>query len=367
MARCGRGRYIRGMTDDRQSESKPRAERVARNGRGGRSAGQRSRSGALRPTYSLDEPETRVYVRDCRELLGAAPELYEGGDVANGAGAVDLIFADPPFNWARDYDRHKTGDAWKDKLADEEYLDFTKRWLDGCMRVLKPTGSFWINIPDTWAAEIVVHLKGGEDADGNPRERLHMVNWCIWHYRFGQHTMRRFINSKVHVLYFVKDRDARTWNVDDILEASDRATTYFDPRTMNKKVGRSGLRVPLDVWYGRYLGRVQGNNRERRANHDNQIPEAYMERVIRACSNEGDLVLDPFLGSGTTGVVARELGRRFVGFEYAASNAKSAWERIKAGPVRIRKDEPTRHSSAIFTPRNASANARSVTAFDDDA
>jgi len=314
-----------------------------------------------KPRYRpLADPDARIYVGDCRDLLATAPDLFEGGDPAN-PGAVDLIFADPPFNWARDYDRHRAGDAWIDKLADEEYLDFTKRWLDGCVRALKPNGSFWINIPDTWAAEIVVHLKGDRDADRNPRERLHMVNWCVWHYRFGQNTMNRFINSKVHVLYFAKDRENRTWNVDEILELSDRATTYFDPRTMNKKVGRSGLRVPMDVWYGKYLGRVQGNNKERRANHDNQIPEAYMERVIRACSNEGDLVLDPFLGSGTTGVVARELDRRFVGFEYAESNAKSAWERIKDGPVRVRKDQPLVHASAIFAPRGASPTARKAT------
>jgi site-specific DNA-methyltransferase (adenine-specific) len=312
------------------------------------------------PWATLNDPDTSIYVGDCRELLRSVPTLYEAADVS-GAGAVDLIFADPPFNWARDYDRHKAGDAWKDTLADEEYLRFTKEWLDACVRVLKPTGSLWVNIPDTWAAEIVVHLKGSEDADGKPREKLHMMNWCIWHYRFGQNTMRRFINSKVHALYFVKDRDERTWNVDDILEASDRATTYFDPRTMNKKAGRSGLRVPMDVWYGKYFGRVQGNNKERRANHDNQIPEAYMERVTRACSNEGDLVVDPFLGSGTTGVIARELDRRFIGFEYAESNARSAWSRIESGPVRVRKDEPSRHASAIFSPRRASPAARAAT------
>jgi hypothetical protein len=84
-----------------------------------------------------------------------------------------------------------------------------------------------------------------------------------------------------------------------VLEPSDRATVYFDPRTLAKDENK-GMRVPMDVWYGQYWGRIQGNNKERRARHHNQIPEVYLERVIRACSNEGSLVLDPFLGSGTT-------------------------------------------------------------------
>lgn len=287
---------------------------------------------ALKPTHALSDPDTRVYVGDCRDVLPRIPEV--------GAAAVDLIFADPPFNWKRAYDK------WDDDLPDAEYLAFTYRWLDLCVDGLAAHGSMWVNIPDTWAAEIVVHLKS---------RKMHMVNWCVWHYRFGQNTLGRFINSKVHALYFCKDTAKRIWRPDDILEPSDRATTYFDPRTHNKKEGTAGMRLPMDVWYGKYWGRIQGNNAERRANHDNQIPEVYLERVIRACSDAGMLVLDPFLGSGTTCTVARELGRRTIGVEYSAENAKSAFARIKAGTVRVKRDAPTRHVSAIFSPRGRRA------------
>ena len=287
------------------------------------------------PAFALADPETRVYVGDCRDVLPAIPECA--------AGAVDLIFADPPFNWQVKYDK------WKDGLPRDEYLAFTYRWLDVCADSLAPHGALWVNIPDDTAAEIVVHLKS---------IGMHMVNWCVWHYRFGQNRMGSFIQSKVHALYFVKDRDNRIWNPGPILEPSDRATTYFDPRTHAKKEGVNGLRVPMDVWYGKHWGRVQGNNAERREQHKNQLPEVYLERVIRACSDEGMLVLDPFLGSGTTGVVARELGRRFIGTEYSKANAKSAFERIKAGAVRVKKDEPTVHATAIFPPRATRAGAR---------
>lgn len=263
---------------------------------------------------------TRIYRGDCRELLPEIPEVASG--------QLDLVFADPPFNWARDYDRHRTGGAWDDAaMSSEEYLkEFTYVWLDRCIDGLAPHGSIWVNIPDDWAAEIVVHLK---------QRGLDMVNWCVWHYRFGQNTKGRFINSKVHALYFAKDRTNRVWNPERVLETSDRRAIYADPRTEDKKDGMpAGQRVPMDVWYGEYWGRIQGNNKERRHKHDNQLPEVYLHRVVAACSDPGMLVLDPFLGSGTTGVVAHAMGRSFIGCEYSKPNAEHAAERIALGPVR---------------------------------
>ena len=107
--------------------------------------------------------------------------------------------------------------------------------------------------------------------------------------------------------------------------------------------------MPMDVWYGPGLGRVQGNNKERRGYHDNQLPEAYLERVVLACSNEGDLVLDPFIGSGTTAVMARHYGRRFIGTEFSEANANSAFERVKAGSISAGRYLGV--STAIFKPR----------------
>src|SRR5690349_13773259 len=186
----------------------------------------------------LDDPAVDVYVGDCRETL---PRLRLSG-------TVDLVFADPPFNWNRAYDK------WDDALPEKEYLDFTYAWLDLCVGALRPGGSMWVNIPDDWAAEIVVHLK---------QRKLAMRNWCIWHYRFGQNSTEKFISSKVHVLYFTKGGAPHTWNPTEVLEASDRASTYFDPRTQSKRDGMpEGQRVPLDVWYGQYWGRIQGNNKE---------------------------------------------------------------------------------------------------------
>jgi site-specific DNA-methyltransferase (adenine-specific) len=312
-------------------------------------------AGAPNPAHHLD-PEgkpsspdykgsARIWVGDCRELLPkiAAPR------------SVNLIFADPPFNWSRAYDE------WDDDMPRHEYCDiadiqaepgkarsFTMQWLDACIELLADDGSLWVNIPDDSAAEIVVHLKA---------RKLHMVNWGIWHYRFGQNTKGRFINSKVHALYFARDMERRTWNPEEILEISDRRSIYNDVRTENKKDGMpAGMRVPMDVWYGQYWGRIQGNNFERRPNHDNQLPEVYLERVIRCSSKPGDLVLDPFTGSGTTAVVARALGRDYIGTEYSKQNAASAFERIQSGPVRL--GAASGQSTAIFEKRTAGPRRR---------
>lgn len=294
------------------------------------------------PAHVLSDPDTRVYVGDCRDVLPNLPDK----------GQVDLIFADPPFNWDVPYDE------WRDGMPRAEYERFTFDWLDACIGALAPHGSLWVNIPDDTAAEVVLHLK---------RRGLAMINWCIWHFRFGQHRHTSFIMSKVHALYFAKNPEARIWNPDTVLEQSDRAAIYNDPRT-HAKDSNKGMRVPMDVWYGKYWGRIQGNNLERRAMHHNQIPEVYLERVIRSCSNEGDLVLDPFLGSGTTSTVARALNRRSIGIEFGKGNAASAFERIRSGPVHLVGDERT--SSAIFEerrprkprkPRNAVAAPNPVT------
>ncbi len=280
----------------------------------------------IEPAHQDRKPDTRVYVGDCRDVLASLPDR----------GKVDLVFADPPFNWDVPYEE------WHDGMPRAEYEKFTFEWLDACIDVLSPTGALWVNIPDDTAAEAVIHLK---------RRGLTMINWCVWHFRFGQNRDSSFIMSKVHVLYFVRDPLNRTWNSDAILEPSDRASIYGDPRTMAKD-NNKGMRVPMDVWYGQYWGRVQGNNKERRHEHHNQIPEVYMERIILSCSNEGDLVLDPFLGSGTTSTVARAWGRRSIGVEYSVGNTESAWNRIKNVGM-VRKGASFGKSSAIFKSRRS--------------
>jgi len=238
-------------------------------------------------------PIGQIIQGDVLEVLPQWPE-----------GCVDLVFADPPFNIGYAYDKYR------DDLPPPQYLKWTRRWIDQCLRVLKPTGTLWVAIGDEYAAEIRVLM----------RRRATLRNWVIWRYTFGQSCKGKFNRSHTHLFYFVKDKKAFTFNADAVRVPSDRQLKYDDKRANPKG------KLPDDVWT---FSRVCGTFKERVGWHPCQMPVALLERIIRACTNPGDVVLDPFAGSGTTLVAASRLGRRWAGVELSAEYAAHATKRIK--------------------------------------
>ena len=263
----------------------------------------------------LDVPDgsAKLFVTDCRKALNSIDR-----------GSADLVFADPPFNIGVNY-----GVSWDDKMHPTDFEDFTRQWLCMIGQCLRPGGSFFVHVPDSMALMVGHYLQ-------SMGSTWTLKNWVILHQQFGQYRETSFIASKHHLLHFVKYSDGvpqqPTWNVEEVLEPSKRLL-MGDKRVNTAKF--KGWRPFLDVWYGENLGRVQGNNAERRPVHPNQLPEMYLARIIRCASNPGDLIVDPFVGSGTSLVVARALGRRVAGSEVNPEYAESAWDRIiNVGPVR---------------------------------
>ncbi len=264
-------------------------------------------------------PWDDVWTGDCVRLLDQMP-----------AGSVDLAFADPPFNIGYEYD------LYQDRRCKDDYLGWTDRWLAAVRRVLKPTGSLWVAIGDEYAAEVKVRL----DALG-----LTMRNWVVWHYTFGVNCTKKFNRSHAHILYYVVDPKDYTFNADAVRVPSARMTTYADRRA--NPVGK----LPDDTWVLRpqetedhfrpegdtwYVSRVCGTFKER-TGHPCQMPEAVLERIIRVATDEEDLVLDPFAGSGTTLAVAKRLRRRYLGIELSDSYVEAIRERlltVKPDPVK---------------------------------
>src|SRR5262245_13666798 len=213
------------------------------------------------------------------------------------AATVDLAFADPPFNIGYEYDHYD------DRRAKADYLAWTERWLTAVKRVLKPTGSFYVAIGDEFVAEVKVRL----DALG-----LSLRNWIVWHYTFGVNCTKKFNRSHAHLFYYIADPKKYTFHADAVRVPSARMTTYADRRA--NPVGKlpddtwvlrpqetdAHFRADQDTWYE---SRVCGTFKER-TGHPCQMPEKVLERIIRVASSEGELVLDPFAGSGTTLVVA---------------------------------------------------------------
>jgi len=240
----------------------------------------------------------KIICGDCIELLDKVKEPF-----------ADLIFADPPFNIGYQYDRYK------DKVKKDKYLAWTKDWMSACKNVLKPTGSFYIAIGDDYAANVKVIA----DELG-----LTMRNWIIWHYTFGQQTKTKFARSHTHIFYFVKDKDDFVFNDFAVRVPSDRQLTYNDKRANPKG------KMPDDVW--NQYSRVCGTFKERLQWHPCQMPETVLARIISVSSNTGNVVLDPFNGSGTTTAVALKLGRKYTGIDISedyVANTKKRLEEIK--------------------------------------
>ena len=243
----------------------------------------------------------RIIAGDCVKILEAQVATRLAG---RGEPFADLIFADPPFNIGYKYD------VYEDRKAYDEYYAWTQKWMGACRGVLKPTGSFWVAIGDEYAAEIRIIGSG---------LGLHLRNWVIWHYTFGQNTKRKFARSHTHLFYWTKDPKHFTFNDVEVRIPSARQTTYADRRANPKG------KIPDDVWS---FSRLCGTFSERVGWHPCQMPERVLERIIRVSTNPGDLVLDPFSGSGTTCCAAARLGRRYFGIDISETYVRESLKRI---------------------------------------
>jgi site-specific DNA-methyltransferase (adenine-specific) len=252
--------------------------------------------------------------------------------------SIHLAFADPPFNIGYEYD------LYEDRKKAEDYLDWTRQWGAALVQALKPTGTFWLAIGDDFAAELKLIFQ---------RELgLTCRSWVIWYYTFGVNCKQKFSRSHTHLFHFVKDRRSFTFNTDPIRVPSARQLVYADSRSNPKG------RLPDDTWILRpqdlpegfqadestwYFPRVCGTFKERAGWHGCQMPEQLLGRIIKACSNPGEVVMDPFGGSGSTLVTAKKLGRRFVGFELSehyAANIRTRLAAAKKGDPLLGAKEP---------------------------
>lgn len=218
-----------------------------------------------------------------------------------------LLFADPPYDEGFDYGPGRDAD----RRGEAGYAAWCRSWIDAAVRVLTDDGSFWVLISERRAAMLFGALT---DAG------LHLRDWIVWAESFGQNRDGNFGRCGRHLLYFCKSPTDRVFNADDIRIDSDRLAIYGDQRA------HPAGKVPGNVWTD--IPRLTGTAAERVAPLDDthklptQLPVALVERVVLAASNAGDLVVDPFCGTGTTGVACLRHGRRFVGIEREAMTAE---------------------------------------------
>ncbi|MCM1297354.1 MAG: site-specific DNA-methyltransferase [Muribaculaceae bacterium] len=234
--------------------------------------------------------------------------------------SVDLIVTSPPYNIDIKYG-NKTqngkvvaskGIKYSDNMQEAEYREMLRSVFNECKRVLKKDGSVWINIKNRYVdGEIITPFWIQEYF-----KEFTLKNLLIWNFDWGGSTNKRFSPRYEFIFWFTKDKDNYTFNLADV---SIPAVNYRPDRY------KSQLKNPSDVWK---IPMVSGNFLER-TGHPSQYPEKLVERIILAGTDKNDIVLDPFMGSGTTAVVAKKLGRRYVGYEIVPEYIEMADRRLK--------------------------------------
>jgi len=251
----------------------------------------------------------QIYNMDCIEGMALLPEA-----------SVDLIITDPPFaidfkahrrNYNRTQSRVLTG---YNEIEALDYLDFTRSWMAQAFRVLSESGSAfvfsgWNNLKDILIASDDIGFT--------------TVNHIIWKYQFGVVCRRRFVTSHYHCLFLCKD-DARRKFFQN---------ARFGPDDRSDNGGSLRYRDMEDVWT---IKREYWHGDKKTPT---KLPAELIEKILLYTSEEGDIVLDPFLGSGQVAVVSKMNSRHYIGFEIVEDYYRFAHERLEKGLYRLSCDE----------------------------
>src|SRR4249919_793631 len=249
-------------------------------------------------------PSSRIVIGDCVAEMTKLP-----------AGSVDLVFADPPYNLQLASDLKRPDDSHVDAVTDDwdkfasfaAYDEFTKGWLAACLRVLKPAGTIWVigSYHNIFRVGTIMQDLG-----------FRILNDVIWRKSNPMPNFRgrRFTNAHETLIWASREAETKGYT--------------FNYETL--KAGNEDIQVRSDWTLPLCTGEERLKGRDGKKLHPTQKPEALLARVILASSRPDDLVLDPFCGTGTTGAVAKRLGRRFIGCERDMRYRVSAEKRLAA-------------------------------------
>ncbi|MDR6871309.1 modification methylase [Bosea sp. BE125] len=251
----------------------------------------------------LELPLDQVLVGDCVAALERLPPA-----------SVDLVFADPPYNLQLGGDLRRPDDSLVDAVDDDwdkfssfaDYDAFTRAWLAACRRVLKPDGALWVigSYHNIFRVGSILQDLG-----------FWMLNDIVWRKANPMPNFRgrRFTNAHETLIWAARG-------------ASSKYTFHYEAL----KGGNDDLQMRSDWYLPLCTGEERLKDDAGVKVHPTQKPEALLARVMLSASNPGDVILDPFFGTGTTGAVAKALGRRFIGLERDPAYAAAARKRIAA-------------------------------------
>lgn len=283
--------------------SAPVRIQVSRTGRP--ALGARMKAKGLPPIQVLPRelPLDQVVVGDCIAALKALPPA-----------SVDLVFADPPYNLQLGGDLRRPDDSLVDAVDDDwdkfasfaDYDAFTRAWLSACRRALKPDGALWVigSYHNIFRVGAILQDLG-----------FWMLNDIVWRKANPMPNFRgrRFTNAHETLIWAAHGENSKY-------------TFHYEAL----KGGNDDLQMRSDWYLPLCTGEERLKDEKGAKVHPTQKPESLLARVLLSASNPGDVVLDPFFGTGTTGAVAKALGRHFIGIEREQAYARAARERIAA-------------------------------------
>lgn len=254
-----------------------------------------------------------LYENDCIDVLSRIPP-----------GSIDMIFADPPYNIKKaDWDKFE---------SQEQYISWSMNWISECSRILKENGSLFI----CGFTEVLADLK-------HPSMRyFKCCKWLIWHYKNKANLGSDWGRSHESILLLRKSNKF-TMNIDPIRIPYNEHTLKYPVRTQAETSQYAKGKVERPAWSPHPLGAkpkdvieipTTCNGMGEKTKHPTQKPEELLRKFVLAASNPGDIVLDPFCGSGTTAVVAEQLGRHWIGCEI--NPEYNSWAIARIDSVKIK-------------------------------
>lgn len=225
--------------------------------------------------------------------------------------SIDLIFIDPPYNIGKDFCGLK--DKW---ATDDDYLHWCYKWIDLCIAKLKENGSMYVMTATQYMPYFDIYI----------REKLFILSRIVWSYDSSGVQAKKYFGSLYEpILYCVKNKNNYTFNAKDILvEAKTGAKRKLIDYRKAVPALYNSTKVPGNVWN---FSRVRYRMGEYE-NHPSQKPIALLERIIKASTNENDIILDPFSGTFTTSFVAKKLNRKSIGIEKQEEYVKIGLRRL---------------------------------------
>jgi len=229
---------------------------------------------------------------------------------------VDLSLTSPPYNIGKEYEEPMT-------VAD--YVAWCSKWMTQIHAATKRSGAFWLNVgyvevPEQGLCVPIPYLLW----NASP---FYLLQEVVWKYGAGVSAKRRLSPRNEKWLFFVSDPDRYTFNLDDIRDPN---VKYPNQKKKGKYRCNPLGKNPSDVWEFPKVTTGANRSSKERTSHPAQFPIPVVERVIRACSNPVDLVMDPFAGSCSAGIAAIGLGRLFLGFEIRQDYCHVAIERFES-------------------------------------